>query len=202
MRRPLVALTLGFALSVTPALAQETWTIDTSHSAAHFAVRHMLVSTVRGDLGPVKGTVTWDGKDARTVEVEAVIDVTQLDSRNEGRDKDLRSANFFEVEKYPEMTFKSTRVTDVTDGGFKLVGNLTMHGVTKEVTLDVEGPTSPVKVRDRLRTGATATTTLNRFDFGLNWNRMVETGGLVVSEEVKVTIDLELVQQAPSGNDR
>jgi len=192
-------LSLAFALSAVPARAQETWNIDTGHSAAQFAVRHMLVSTVRGDMGPVKGTVTWDGKDVRTVKVEAVIDVTQVDTRNEGRDKDLRSANFFEVEKYPEMTFTSTRVTDVTDGGFTLVGNLTMHGVTKEVALAVEGPTPPVKVRDRLRTGATATTTLNRFDFGLNWNRMVETGGLVVSEEVKVTIDLELVQAAPSG---
>jgi polyisoprenoid-binding protein YceI len=201
MKESAVVLSLAFVLSAAPALAQETWTIDTSHSAAHFAVRHMLVSTVRGDMGPVKGTITWDGRDPRTVKVEAVIDVTQVNTRNEGRDKDLRSANFFEVEKYPEMTFTSTRVTDVTEGGFKLVGNLTMHGVTKEVTLDVEGPTPPVKVRNGLRTGATATTALNRFDFGLNWNRMVETGGLVVSEEVKVTIDLELIQQPPSGGD-
>jgi len=201
MKGPVVALSLAFALSAATAGAQETWNIDTGHSAAHFAVKHMLVSTVRGDMGPVKGTVTWDGKDVRTVRVETVIDVTQVNTRNEGRDKDLRSANFFEVEKYPEMTFTSTRVTDITEGGFTLAGNLTMHGVTKEVTLDVEGPTPPVKVRNSLRTGATATTTLNRFDFGLNWNRMVETGGLVVSEEVKVTIDLELVQQPPSGGD-
>lgn len=199
MRFPLVALSLAVVLSAAPARAQDIWNIDTAHSAAHFAVKHMLVSTVRGDLGPVKGTVTWDGQDVRTIAVEAVIDVTQVNTRNEGRDKDLRSANFFEVEKYPEMTFTSTRVTDVTDAGFTLVGNLTMHGVTREVTLDVEGPTTPVKVRDRLRTGATATTTLNRFDFGLNWNRMVETGGLVVSEEVKVTIDLELIQAPPAG---
>jgi len=199
MKRLTLAPLLALALSAAPALAQETWHLATGPSAAQFAVRHMLVSTVRGDMGPVKGTVTWDGKDVRTVTVEAVIDVTQVDTRNEGRDKDLRSANFFEVEKYPEMTFTSTRVTDVTDGGFTLVGNLTMHGVTKEVALAVEGPTPPVKVRDRLRTGATATTTLNRFDFGLNWNRMVETGGLVVSEEVKVTIDLELVQAPAAG---
>jgi polyisoprenoid-binding protein YceI len=201
MRGPLVAFALALTLSAAPALAQETWNIDPGHSAAQFAVRHMLVSTVRGDMGPVKGTVTWDGKDVGTVKVEAVIDVTQVNTRNEGRDKDLRSANFFEVEKYPEMAFTSTRVTGVTEGGFTLVGNLTIHGVTKEVTLDVEGPTPPVKVRNSLRTGATATTTLNRFDFGLNWNRMVETGGLVVSEEVKVTIDLELVQPPPSGGD-
>ena len=199
MRRSLVALSLAIVLSALPASAQQTWTIDPAHSAAQFAVKHMLVSTVRGNMGPMKGTVTWDGKDVRTVEVEAVIDITGIDTRNEGRDKDLRSANFFEVEKYPEMTFTSTRVTDVADAGFTLVGNLTMHGVTKEVALVVEGPTPPVKVRDRLRTGATATTTLNRFDFGLNWNRMIETGGLVVSEEVRVTIDLELVQAPAEG---
>jgi len=198
MRGLIVALSLAIALSAAPASAQQSWTIDPAHSAAQFAVKHMLVSTVRGDMGPMKGTVTWDGKDVRTVKVEAVIDITGINTRNEGRDKDLRSANFFEVDKYPEMTFTSTRVTDVTDAGFTLVGNLTMHGVTKEVSLAVEGPTPPVKVRDRLRTGASATTTLNRFDFGLNWNRMIETGGLVVSEEVKVTIDLELVQ-APAG---
>jgi len=198
MRLTVVSL-LALALSAAPARAQETWNIDSGHSAAHFAVRHMLVSTVRGDMGPVKGTVTWDGQDVRTVRVEAVIDVTGVNTRHEGRDKDLRSANFFEVEKYPEMTFTSTRVADVTDGGFTLVGRLTMHGVTREVTLDVEGPTPPVKVRNSLRTGATATTTLNRFDFGLNWNRMIETGGLVVSEEVKVTIDLELIQAPPGG---
>ena len=120
MKGPVVALSLAFALSAATAGAQETWNIDTGHSAAHFAVKHMLVSTVRGDMGPVKGTVTWDGKDVRTVKVETVIDVTQVNTRNEGRDKDLRSANFFEVEKYPEMTFTSTRVTDVTEGGFTI----------------------------------------------------------------------------------
>jgi polyisoprenoid-binding protein YceI len=183
----------GLLLLSTPALAQDTWNIDSGHSAAQFAVKHLMVSTVRGTLGTVKGTVKYDGKNLSSIVADVTIDVTAINSRHEKRDADLRSANFFDVEKFPTATFKSTRVEPAGAGKFRLIGDLTMHGVTKEVALDVEGP---VAAGNRL--GATATTRLNRRDFGLEWNRMVETVP-VVGDEVAVTIDLELSKPRPAS---
>jgi polyisoprenoid-binding protein YceI len=188
-----IAAAAGLLLLSTPALAQDTWNIDSGHSAAQFAVKHLMVSTVRGTLGTVKGTVRYDGKNLSSIAADVIIDVTAVNSRHEKRDADLRSANFFDVEKFPTATFKSTRVEPVGPGKFRLIGDLTMHGVTKEVALDVEGP---VAAGNRL--GATATTTLNRRDFGLEWNRMVETVP-VVGDEVAVTIDLELARPRPAS---
>src|SRR3954463_5551074 len=174
-----------------PAPGPNTWTIDTNHSSAGFSVRHLMVSTVRGTLGPVKGTIDYDGTSVESVKVDVSIDVSGVNTGNESRDRDLKSAEgLFEIAKYPTVTFKSKRVIPGAAGAFKLVGDLTIHGVTKEVTLDVEGPSAPIKQGPMLRTGASATTTINRRDFGLSYSRMVEAAP-VVSDEVKITIDVE-----------
>ena len=183
------------AMLVYPVLAQtpapNTWNVDTAHSAAGFSVKHMMVSTVRGTLGPVKGTIDYDGKSVESIKADITIIVTGLNTGNDGRDKDLRSPNFFDVAQFPTVTFKSRRVEPAGPGKFKLIGDLTMHGVTKEVTLNAEGPSPVLKQPDgALRIGASASTTVNRKDFGMQWNRMVEAAP-VVSDEVQITIDVE-----------
>lgn len=188
------ALALGLVIA-SSASAQTTLTIDTSHSSAGFAVRHMMVSNVKGTLGPVKGTATWDGKDLKTLKVDATIDATGLTTYNEQRDKHLKSPDFFDVEKNPTVTFKSKRTEGAGSGKFKLIGDLTLRGVTKEVALDVEGPTAPITAQGKTRIGATATTKLNRQDYGVSWSRSIDGGGVVVGDEVSVTLELELVQQ-------
>jgi polyisoprenoid-binding protein YceI len=168
-----------------------TWTVDTNHTAAGFSVKHMMVSTVRGILGPVKGTIDYDGKSIESLKADIAIDVSGVNTGNEGRDKDLKSENFFEIAKYPTATFKSKRVESAGQGKFRLIGDLTIHGVTKEVALNVEGPSPILKQPNGAqRIGAGATTTLNRKDFGMQWNRMVEAAP-VVGDEVQVTIDIE-----------
>ncbi|MCL4814037.1 MAG: YceI family protein [Vicinamibacteraceae bacterium] len=190
-------LALAAALLASPAAAQTTWQIDGTHSQATFAVTHMMVATVRGEFGKMSGTVQYDGKDLSSIVVDATIDATTISTREPKRDAHLKSADFFDVEKYPAITFKSKRVVPGTAGNFKLVGDLTMRGVTREVTLDVAGPTPPVKGRGgETRVGATATTTLNRKDFGVSWSAALDGGGVVVGDEVKVTIDLALVQKS------
>jgi polyisoprenoid-binding protein YceI len=172
--------------------AGNTWRVDSAHSAAGFSVKHMMVTTVRGTLGPISGTVEYDGKDVSTIRADIRVDVTKINTGNEARDKDLRGGGFFEVDKYPTMTFKSSRVQPGAAGTFRMVGDLTMHGVTKEVTLEVEGPSPVVKAPNGgLKAGASATTRINRRDFGLNYNSVIEAGA-VVGDEVTVTIDIEL----------
>jgi|SoiMethySBSTD1v2_1073268.scaffolds.fasta_scaffold443543_2 polyisoprenoid-binding protein YceI len=174
-----------------PPLGPNEWQIDPAHSAAHFSVRHMMVSTVRGTLGPVSGIVTYDGSTVESVKADVSIDVKGIDTGNSGRDNDLRSPNFFDVANFPTAAFKSKRAEAAGAGKFRLIGDLTIHGVTKEVEFDVEGPAPVVKQQNGMSTGATATTRVNRKDFGLNWNRMIEAGP-VVSDDVQVTIDIEL----------
>ena len=191
-RSTLAALALvAFA---SPAAAQ-TWTIDTAHSTASFSVRHMMVSNVHGRFGKVEGTVVYDGSNIGAVSATATIDSTTITTDNEKRDAHLKSADFFDVAGYPTITFKSKRSEVVGKGKFKLVGDLTMRGKTKEVVLDVDGPTDPVTVQNSQRIGATATTTINRQDFGVSWSRSMDGGGVVVGDTVKITIELELVKQ-------
>jgi polyisoprenoid-binding protein YceI len=182
------------------AAAPNTWTIDTAHSQAAFAVKHMMVSTVRGSFGKTEGTVTFDGKDVSSVKADVTIDATTITTNNEKRDTHLKSPDFFDVAKFPTITFKSKSVTAAGPGKFKLVGDLTMRGVTKEVTLDVEGPSQPLVAQGRTRIGATATTKVNRQDYGVSWSRALDGGGVVVSDEVAITLELELVKaQAPAA---
>jgi polyisoprenoid-binding protein YceI len=188
-------LFIGLVLAVASLSAEPTqWKIDTSHSAAQFSVKHLMVSTVRGHFGTLTGTVTYDpAKPAATV-VEAEVDVTTIDTRNERRDKHLRSADFFDVEKFPKMTFKSKSVRTVAPGKMVMVGDLTLRGTTKEVTFEVEGPSAPLNTGRVVKMGAVATAKINRSDFGMTWNRAIEAGGVTVGDEVTLTIDLELDQ--------
>ena len=179
-------------------LGPNEWRIDRSHSAASFSVRHNVVSTVRGQLGPITGKVEWDGKDVKTVLADVSVDMNGINTQNEGRDKHLRSADFFDVANHPTLTFKSKRVDAVSQGRFKLVGDLTMRGNTKEVVLDVEGPSAFMKNQRGVLTGATATTKISRKEFGILWNNMIEMMP-VVGDEVTVTIDLELTRPALPG---
>ena len=201
--RGISATALAAVLSLPAAAATSTWQIDPNHSAAQFAVRHLAISTVRGAFTKVSGTIQFDDKDIAKSSVDVTIDAASVDTRVEGRDKDLRSDHFFEVEKYPTLTFKSTKVEQVEVGKLKVTGDLTIHGVTKQVVLDVEGPTAAVKDPwGNQRAAANATTKINRQDFGVKWNAKMDNGGWVVGDDVTITIDVEMVQKgAPkSGN--
>ena len=178
----------GTAPAAAPASAN-TWTVDTAHSAAN------LVSPVRGVLGPVGGSVVWDGKNVSTVAADVTIDVQKLSTANESRDKHLRTPDFFAADQYPTIKFKSKRVVPGAGGAFKMIGDLTIRDVTKEVTLDVEAPAAIVTAQGTQRTATTATTTINRFDYGLKWNSLIEAGGAVVGADVKVTLDLEVTKK-------
>jgi polyisoprenoid-binding protein YceI len=180
-----------------PAAGPNTWTIDPAHSTMGFVVRHMMVSNVHGRFGKTTGTVTYDGKDVSSVVADVTIDTTSITTDNEKRDAHLKSPDFFDVAAFPTITFKSKQVQKGAAGKFKVIGDLTMHGVTKEVTLDVEGPSQPIVAQGATRIGATATTTLNRQDYGVKWSRNIDGGGVVVGDEVKITLELELVKRAP-----
>jgi len=194
------AAVVAAALFSGPVLAQQaTWTIDTAHSSAQFSVRHMMVATVRGEFANTKGTVQWDGKDLATAVVDATIDAATVSTREPKRDAHLRSADFFDVEKFPTLTFKSTKVEPVAPGKIRMTGNLTIRGVTRPVVFDVEGPTQAIRDnRGSQRVGASATATINRKEFALTWNAALETGGVVVSDEVKIYLDVALTQP-PAG---
>ncbi len=169
------------------------WNIDPSHSTAEFTVRHLMITNVKGRFGKLEGSVNYDPERPEATTIEATIDATSIDTRDEKRDAHLRSADFFDVEKNPTLTFKSKRVKK-TDDGFEAVGDLTMHGITKEVTLEVEGPSEVTKDPwGNQRIGASATTKVNRKDWGLNWNAALETGGVLVGEQVKITLEVSLV---------
>ncbi len=172
--RLISATALAAALSL-PAAATSTWQIDPNHSAAQFAVRHLAISTVRGAFTKVSGTVQLDDKDISKSTVDVTIDAASVDTRVPDRDKDLRSDHFFDVEKYPTLSFKSTKVEQVEAGKLKVTGDLTIHGVTKQVVLEVEGPTTPVKDPwGNQRAAANATTKINRQDFGVKWNAKMD----------------------------
>jgi polyisoprenoid-binding protein YceI len=194
-----IAVTAGLvaALSLPAAAATSTWQIDPAHSAAQFAVKHLAISTVRGAFTSVKGTVQFDDKDITKSSVEVTIDVNSVDTRQPDRDKDLRSDHFFDAEHFPAITFKSKRVEQVSPGKLKITGDLTIHGITKEVVLDVDGPTAPIKDPwGNQRMAINATTKINRQDFGVKWNATMDNGGVVVGDEVTITIDAEMTPKA------
>jgi polyisoprenoid-binding protein YceI len=169
-----------------------TWEIDANHTTAAFTVKHMMVTNVTGTFGKVAGKINYDGKDVTTISADVAIEATSINTNNEKRDNHLRSPDFFDATNNPQITFKSKKaVKGTTPGTFKLIGDLTIRGVTKEVTLDVEGPTQPLNAGAVTKIGATATTTINRHDYGVKWNRMIEAGGVTVGDMVKITIDIE-----------
>jgi polyisoprenoid-binding protein YceI len=195
------ALGLAVILSVPAPAAISTWQIDPAHSAAQFSVRHLAISTVRGAFSKVKGTVNFDDADISKSSIDVTIDVSTVDTREPKRDDDLRSERFFDVKDFPTMTFKSTKVEQAAPGKLKVTGDLNIRGVTKPVVLDVDGPTPPVKDPwGNQRAAATATTKINRQDFGVKWNANMDNGGVVVGDEVSITIDVEMIKQvAKSG---
>lgn len=178
-------------------MSQVTYQIDSAHSAAHFSVRHMMISNVRGEFSKVSGTVRYDAETPANSSVEALIDAASINTREPDRDKHLKSPDFFDVEKYPELTFRSKSVKPAGDGELQVTGDLTIHGTTREVVLTVEGPTREHKDPwGNQRIGATAATKISRKEFGVEWNMAMEAGGLVIGDEIKISIDMEAVRQA------
>ena len=198
MSRKLLAPVLAIALLLTlfaSAAAQDkdTWQLDPPHSSAQFSVRHLGVSTIRGAFTKVSGTVHYDAANPGKASIQATIESASVDTRVEMRDNDLRSPRFLDAQKYPTITFQSKKVEVAGEGKLKVTGDLTIHGVTKEVVLDVDGPTPAIKDpmgKDRLRMGASATTKINRNDFGV--------GGLpgIVGDDITITLDVEMLKPA------
>jgi polyisoprenoid-binding protein YceI len=179
----------------TSAPARTTWSIDPTHSNVEFAVRHLMIATVKGRFTTVEGTVVLDDANPAASTAEITVQVASIDTREPQRDAHLRSADFFDVEKYPTLTFRSSGVSDVTADGFSLAGDLTIHGVTRPVTLEVIKEGRGKDPWGGERAGYAATTRIKRSDFGLTWNQLLETGGLAVSDEVKISLDVELVKK-------
>jgi len=172
-----------------------TWKLDPAHSGAEFKVKHMMISNVKGSFSGLTGTLTEHTIDSSLSSIEASIDVATVSTGDAQRDGHLKTADFFDVEKFPTMSFKSTTVKPKGAGEYEVTGDLTLHGVTKPVTFAVEGPSAPGKDPwGNTRIGLSATTKINRKDFGLNWNAALETGGILVGEDVQVTLDVQFIQ--------
>lgn len=195
MRTLTMVAAAGAVMSAAPLSAQrQTWNIDPNHTAAQFAVRHLLVSTVRGQFEKTNGTIAWDGKDVKTLQIQVNIDPASINTRVQMRDDDLRSPNFFDVAKFPTMTFVSKSVNVVHATHFQVTGALTMHDVTKDVVLDVDGPTPPMMQGPMQRIGASTSTKINRRDWNLQYSRMIESAP-IVGDEITITIDIEATRR-------
>lgn len=172
-----------------------TYKIDPAHSSAHFVVRHMMITNVRGGFSKVEGTVEYDTDNPEASSVEAIIDVNTINTLDPQRDGHLKSPEFLDAEKFPTITFKSRKVEPQGDGEAKITGDLTIHGVTKEAVLKVEGPTSEGKDPfGNIRIGASATTKIKRSDFGLTWNAALETGGILIGDELKIELEVSAIR--------
>ena len=172
-----------------------TWEIDPAHSSAEFKVKHMMISNVKGNFSGISGTLTEDTSNPTLSQVDATIDISTISTGDAQRDAHLKSADFFHHEQHPNMTFHSTSVRKTCEGEYAVTGDLTAHGVTKPVVFDVEGPSAPGKDPwGNTRIGLSATTKINRKDFGLTWNAALETGGILVGEEVQITLEVQLIK--------
>ena len=196
MKRYIVPMIALFVLAIPVLTYTATWQMDPDHSSFQFKIRHLTVSNVKGDFSKLKGVVMIDDQDIARLKIEVVIDATSVNTGHAQRDEHLRGPDFFDVTKYPTITFVSKKVIKADTDRLKVVGDLTLHGVTREIMVDVEGPTPEVKDPwGNFRRGATATTKINRRDFGLTWNKVLDTGGLVVGEEVNIYVEVELVRK-------
>ena len=191
-------LTIASLVLATGAFAQTShWDVDPVHSVVSFSVRHMMVSTVRGNFTEFTGALEGTGSDVTTAKINVTIDAASVSTREPKRDAHLMSPDFFDVAKFPTLTFVSKKIARAGDGKLKVTGDLTIHGITKEVVLEVEGPTPEMKDPwGGTRVGAHATTTISRKDFGLLWNKALEAGGVLVGDDVAISIDVELVKKA------
>ena len=186
-----------FLFLATPGLALSTpWEFDGAHTGVHFKVRHLMVSHVRGDFEKFSGKIVYDESDLTKSEADITIEAASINTRVAKRDEHLRSPDFLDVAKYPTITYKSRKVEKAGDGKLKMTGDLTIKGVTKEAVLDIEGPTPAIKdMQGYTRVGGSATTKINRKDFGLTWQKMLEAGGVAVGDEVEIAIDLEIFRK-------
>ena len=185
------------AIMANPSFAHASvWSIDNTHSNVEFKVRHMMVSNVKGDFEKFKGTLDLDEQDLTKTKVDVTIDAASINTSVAKRDEHLKSADFFDVAKYPSITFVSQKTKKSEGGKLKMYGQLTMHGVTRDVVLDVEGLDKSFKDPwGNIKRGASATTTINRKDFGLAWNTALESGGVMVGDEVKIALEIELLKK-------
>ena len=179
----------------TTRTAASTWTVDPTHSGAEFAVKHLMVSTFRGHFRSLEGTVQLDEDNPANSSVTASVDVASVDTQTSDRDVHLRSDDFFNAERYPKMTFRSTRVEQVDETNWKVTGELTIRDVTKEVVLDTEYEGRIVDPWGNERIGFTARTELSRKEFGVRWNSAIESGGVVVGDKVRISLNIEIVRQ-------
>lgn len=191
MKRTMTFLLFALALLAGSVAHAADWDFDRPHTQIKFKVKHLAVAYVWGQFHQYEGKISYDPSKPMDTSVSVSIDVNSIDTGNETRDNHLRSEDFFYVEKYPKMTFVSKKVT-VNGGKMKIIGDLTIRGIAKEVTLDVDGPRGPVNMMGTSKIAATATTSINRTDYGLLWNRAIETGGVVVGDMVDIIIDAEL----------
>lgn len=183
------------ATATTTPTSTINWKIDPAHSSADFKIKHMMISHVKGSFNGITGTLTEHTSDKSLSSVDATIDIASISTGDPQRDGHLKSADFFESEKYPTMTFKSTKVEPAGEAEYKVTGDLTLHGVTKPVTFAVEGPSAPGKDPwGNTRIGLSATTRINRKDFGLSWNAALETGGILVGEDVQISLEVQFIQ--------
>jgi len=196
MKRWINALVLLSLLVLPSLVCAEVWSIDPEHSTVGFKVRHMMITNVKGDFPTFSGTVEIDDKDITRSKIAVSIATASINTNISKRDEHLRSPDFFDVAKYPTMTYVSTKVEKAGVEKLRVVGNLTLHGVTREVVLDVDGPTAASKDPwGNLRRGASATAKVNRKDFGLNWNAVIESGGALVGDEVTIEIELGMLKK-------
>ena len=196
MKKTVISILTIIALALPTFAFASTWTIDPDHSNIGFKVRHLMVSNVKGSFDKHTGVVEINDKDITKSKVEVSIDTRSINTNVQKRDEHLRSADFFDVARYPTMTFVSRKVAKAGTDRLKVTGDLTLHGVTRQVVLDVEGPTAESKDPwGNIRKGATATTVINRKDFGLVWNTALETGGVAVGDDVTITLEIEMIRK-------
>jgi polyisoprenoid-binding protein YceI len=196
MRRRMFLAAAVLCVMAPGLLHAAPWEFDPDHTGVQFKVRHLMISSVRGEFEKVSGKIVFDEADVTKSMADITIDTSSINTRVAKRDEHLRSPDFLEVAKFPAITFKSKRVEKTGNGTLKMTGDLTIRGVTKEVVLNVEGPTPAIKdPGGNLRVGGHATTKINRKDFGLVWNKAMEAGGVVVGDEVEITIDVEILRK-------
>ncbi len=194
MRRTIVVALAGIALMVPGLSRAATWKSDSAHASVQFAVRHLMVATVRGTFDKFDVTAVIDEDDISRSSVDATIEVASINTRNQKRDDHLRGPDFFDAAQHPTITFKSKVVEKIQDYSYKVTGELTLMGITREVVLDVTGsPQTITDLRGKPRLGGAATTTINRTDYGLSRNSVLESGGVAIGEQVEITIDIQLV---------
>ena len=190
-----IAIAIATMVALPVRAHADSWQIDPAHTNVEFTVRHMMISNVKGQFQKTAGTITANGNDPASAKIDVTIDASSIDTRVQRRDAHLKSPDFLDVAKYPAITFKSTKVEAAGPNKWKVTGDLTIHGVTKPVVLEVEGSGAPIQVMGNTRAGASATAKIKRSDFGLSWNKALESGGVLVGDEVAISIDVEAVRQ-------